>query len=126
MSADNGVYIMKFKDQYRVLHMQAVDNLEYSYCINDGVDYVPTRLVEYYGDTKYTYDYQTALRVASAILRKLPVCEYGIQILNYPYTWKQTVEKAKEYVLKEIEAIEHRNCSWELKEIPKLKSLLCR
>jgi hypothetical protein len=29
MSADNGIYIAKFKDGYRVTHAQAIENVDY-------------------------------------------------------------------------------------------------
>lgn len=36
MSADNGIYILKTKDQYRVAHLQSIDNVSWS--IIDGKD----------------------------------------------------------------------------------------
>lgn len=30
MSADNGIYILKTKDQYRVAHLCAIDNVTWS------------------------------------------------------------------------------------------------
>ena len=61
MSVDNGIYILKTKDQYRVTHAQAIENIyweydnKYAYYFNSANDkLVPTRVVEYWGDCKYT------------------------------------------------------------------------
>lgn len=36
MSADNGIYILKSKDEYRVIHTQAIENIYYlPVCCND-------------------------------------------------------------------------------------------
>lgn len=79
MSADNGIYIIHFLDQSRVIHTQAIDNLWWSFetfsstlSTYDGDDWVeqmihisnqkgsssnvdkmvPTRIVEYYSGAK--------------------------------------------------------------------------
>jgi len=56
MSADNGVYILKTKDQYRVAHLQAIENLSWSaidgrwdFSEKEKERYVPTRVMEMWG-----------------------------------------------------------------------------
>ena len=64
MSADNGIYILKLKDQYRVAHLQAIENIywsEFECDISTAKRYnreiVPTRVVEMWGDCKFTSSY---------------------------------------------------------------------
>lgn len=110
MSADNGIYILKTRDQYRVAHLQAIDNVSWS--IIDGNwqnkketrgKCVPTRVVEMWGKCKYTRDESIALKIAHNWASSLPICEYGVNIITYNKTWKHIVEDAKEYAKKEIE-----------------------
>ena len=61
MSADNGIYILKTKDQYRVAHLCAIDNVTWSVIDGDWCTdmdkrgkLVPTRVVEMWGNCKYT------------------------------------------------------------------------
>lgn len=113
MSADNGVYILKTKDQYRVAHLQAIDNVSWSIIDGDWQNEkrtrgkcVPTRVVEMWGKCKYTRDESVALKIAHRWASSLPICEYGVNIITYNKTWKHIVEDAKEYAKKELEYIE--------------------
>jgi len=112
MSADNGIYILKSKDQYRVAHLQAIDNVSWSIIDGNWQDKketrgkcVPTRVIEMWGKCKYTRDEGVALRLAHKWASSLPICEYGINIITYNKTWKHIVEDAKEYAQKEIDYI---------------------
>lgn len=107
MSADNGVYILECKDQFRVAHLQAIDNIRWSFIEKQSQQLpVPTRVVEMFGKVKYTRSRDTALRVASAILGSLPVCEYGINYININKRWNTVVREAKDLAIKELESIE--------------------
>jgi hypothetical protein len=128
MSADNGIYILKTKDQYRVICAQAIENLWWSYVHNDFQKYpVPTRIVEYYGDSRYTRDFEKAQRVAFAMERSQPILEYGIRTIRVNKTWRQIVKEAKEMAKLEIEAIKKRGneerWKWELDRLEKIVSL---
>lgn len=107
MSADNGIYILKCKDQYRVAHLQGIDNISHS--LIDGYwsynRLVPTRVVEMFGGCKYTINYDMALRIANNWNSSLPICEYGVNVLKYNKTWKHIVEDAKKYAVKELELL---------------------
>lgn len=112
MSADNGVYILKTKDQYRVAHLQAIDNVSWSIIDGDWQNEkrtrgkcVPTRVVEMWGKCKYTRDENVALKLAHRWASSLPICEYGVKIITYNKTWKHIVEDAKEYAKRELEYI---------------------
>ena len=107
MSADNGIYILKTKDQYRVIHVQAIDNLFYSHISNNRDVLVPTRLVEYFGSCRYTRNFDTAMKVAKAIEFNLPILEYGIKTFYIDKTWRQVVREAKVLAKLEIEHIKN-------------------
>lgn len=112
MSADNGIYILKTKDQYRVAHLQAIDNVSWSIIDGDWQNKketrgkcVPTRVIEMCGKCKYTRDENVAYRIAHKWASSLPICEYGVNVITYNKTWKHIVEDAKEYAKKEIDYI---------------------
>lgn len=112
MSADNGIYILKTKDQYRVAHLQAIDNVSFSIIDGNWQDKketrgkcVPTRVIEMWGRYKYTRDENVAFRIAHRWASSLPICEYGVNVITYNKTWKHIVKDAKEYARKEIEYI---------------------
>jgi hypothetical protein len=103
MSADNGVYILKTKDQYRVAYAHAIENLWWNYVKrNSEQEMVSTRLVELYGKKRYTKDAETAMKVAQAIAKDSGYLEYGIQILTINKSWKQIVYEAKRLAPLEI------------------------
>ena len=112
MSADNGIYILKTKDQYRVAHLRAIDNVSWSAIDGDWQNNdstrgkcAPTRVVEMWGDCKFTRDESKALNMAHKWAGNLPICEYGVNIITYNKTWKQILKDAKAYAKKEIEFI---------------------
>lgn len=132
MSADNGIYVLKTKDQYRVAHLQAIDNVWWSLidgnwqnkpCRNSKL--VPTRVVEMWGYCKYTRDEGTALKLAHKWANSLPICEYGVNVITYNKTWKHILEDAKEYAEKEIDYIyKHPEDSYCLCKLDILKQIL--
>lgn len=95
MSADNGVYILKTsKDhQYRVVHAGAIDNIYYDELNKcDSENMCPLSLLQYFGECKFTYSKDMALRIANGILRGLSVCEYGIQFIESNMSWEYICE----------------------------------
>jgi hypothetical protein len=124
MSADNGIYILKTKDQYRVIHAQAIENLSWTPLENYKYHLVPTRLVEYFGDSRYTRNPETAMKVATAMARSTPVLEYGIKTFEINLTWKQIVYKAKKLAPLELEALKKLNSKWYEREIKFLEKLI--
>jgi len=112
MSADNGIYILKLKDQYRVIHAQAIDNLWWSHVsMTLENDFVPTRIVEYYGGAKPLSTEQEATSLALKIYDEImeddfcPIIEYGISKFEIDKTWNEIVEDAKEFALEEIKSV---------------------
>ena len=110
MSADNGIYILKTRDQYRVAHLQAIENVYWS--VIDGEwqgKCVPTRVVEMWGNCKFTRDANKALDIAYRWATKLPICEYGVKVITYNKTWKRILEDAQEYAKQEISFIKNQH-----------------
>ena len=123
MSADNGIYILVTKDQYRVIHAQAIDNLTFSHVNRNNRELVPTRIVEYYSNCKYTRNIDLARKIAFSMARRYPVLEYGISEIKINKTWNQIVREAKELAPKEIEKINQNNdgrWDWDIKRLEEI------
>jgi hypothetical protein len=99
MSADNGIYIASFdnKKEYRVIHAQAIENLDYF----DGEFDQAYEIVRYFRNLpKIFQTKETALIGAHEMeeeIRKsdFPVLEYGVCfICDYPLSMTQYVELA--------------------------------
>jgi len=76
MSADNGVYIGKWNDGYRVCHAQAIENID---CVDIGKEYECLL----FGKSKIFSTQKEASEQASKIYNEImesdfPICEYGI------------------------------------------------
>lgn len=116
MSADNGIYILKLKDQCRVAHLQAIDNIYWSEFESDittakryNREIIPTRVVEMWGDCKFTRSYEKALEIANNWCNHMWICEYGVNTITYDKTWKQVLQEAMKFAKKEIELIKSKN-----------------
>ena len=128
MSADNGIYILKTKDQYRVTHAQAIENVYWEYdsryaCyINERTNkLVPTRVVEYWGCCRYTRNPEMAYKIAETMLKRIGFVEYGIRTFTYNKTWKHIVEDAKKQAEIEIEYLKKNGGSdWEISRLQKI------
>ena len=131
MSADNGIYILRTKDQYRVAHLQAIDNVSWSIIDGDWQNKkstrgkcVPTRVVAMWGNCKFTRDEGKALSLAHKWANSLPICEYGVNVITYNKTWKQILKDARAYAKKEIEVIKQsgKENMWNYK-LPQLQKI---
>ena len=110
MSADNGIYILKLKDQYRVAHLSAIDNVYYCEmasvedneyaCRNHKL--IPTRVVEMWGDCKYTRNFKKALEIANKWCSSLFVCEYGVNVITCNQTWEELLIDATAFAKCEL------------------------
>jgi hypothetical protein len=86
MSADNGVYITRWKSkegyfEYRVADTQNIENCDYGGVIPDRV--VDAYRVLMFSDSVTWLELNQALDVASEIFGSLAVCEYGICLIEY-------------------------------------------
>ena len=84
MSADNGIYIAKFPDGYRVCEGQAIENIDY---FPEGTIQRKQTLRDYFGKSKVYFSIEEARSQAAELYDKIlesdfPVCEYGIQYLG--------------------------------------------
>lgn len=82
MSSDNGIYIAKFPDGYRVTEAMAIENIDYDPI---GSKERKETLKSYFeGCTVFT-DINEALKEAVKIYDKFGYTEYGICILPNEY-----------------------------------------
>jgi hypothetical protein len=82
MSADNGIYIVKFPDGYRIAHTQAIDNIEY---YPAGSALRKEYLSQTFGRSPVFADKGDALLAAHALadeVAKYGVLEYGVCYLG--------------------------------------------
>lgn len=109
MSADNGVFISRWKKgnsfEYRIAHLQAIEN-----CSLDNTytkELTDAYRVLYFGSCEVLKNEKDALREASKIYDEImnddsgfpPVCEYGICKVNYDVEFpKMTIKEADEYL----------------------------
>jgi hypothetical protein len=130
MSADNGIYIMHFIDQSRVIHAQTIEELNWSFLKFDLVDhFIPTRIVEYYKNaTPMSND--KAIEYAHDLYHEI-LCddfgyiEYGIREFSIARTWDQVMGDAKILAKKELDSIKKKkeNNKWRY-EIESLNNIL--
>ncbi len=84
MSADNGIYIAKFPDGYRVCEEQAIDNVTY-YPI--GSKERKEELRKYFGDSKVFRTKEEAILFAhkledDILSSDFPILEYGVSYIG--------------------------------------------
>lgn len=89
MSADNGVYILKLKDQCRIRETKGIDRL-----FNSFDKPIPSRLYREFRDAEQTKDMNEAVTVAERIYKLLPYCEKGIVVIILDRTWNYYKKKA--------------------------------
>lgn len=101
MSADNGIYIGKFKDGYKVIHASAIDNLEYHHN-NQISGYNWAAVYDYYKSVPLLTKEQAQAK-AFELEDTLAIVEYGISTLDFSqYTWNEIILMAKEKAREEI------------------------
>jgi len=102
MSKDNGIYILKTKDgQYRVALLSAIENAYWSY-LNGSQDLlVPSRVLEMWGDKKFTKSHSKAVEIATKWYEH-EACEYGIITIQSDQVWKEIVEEGTELSIREL------------------------
>lgn len=108
MSADNGIYILKTKDSYRVRHAQVIENLFWNPFGRYSNEIVPTRAIEIFGDCKFTRDETKALKIAHSMEQNM-YTEYGVKMFSTHKSWKRIINEALELAPKEIEFLKNKN-----------------
>jgi len=85
MSADNGIYIAHFPDGVRVIHAQAIENLDYYHA---GSDEYNKEIESYFKSAKLFTDEDEAVKFAFQYAKEFDVLEYGVSDLGeLPKTW---------------------------------------
>ena len=84
MSADNGIYIAKFPDGYRVAYAQAIENIDY---YPAGSKKRKKTLKQYFGRSPIFKKYKKARKYASRLYHKMEKDEryemFRVFILEY-------------------------------------------
>ena len=75
MSADNGIYIHKFRNGWAVTHTQAIENI---YWERGNKKYNYKTLNEYFKNAPRFKTREEALVYAMDYYNKLEICEYGV------------------------------------------------
>lgn len=105
MSADNGIYIAKFPDGYRVAHTQNIEDINY---FPVGSKKRKEILKAYFGKSNLYIKIENAVEKAHEIATEIlnsdfPILEYGIQILDKEYENFLTSNKKSDKETEEIE-----------------------
>lgn len=80
MSADNGIYIVKFPDGYRVAHGQAIENIDY---YEKGTKERKQMLKQYFGESKVYKTKKTVTKKAFEMAETYDdYLEYGVCYLG--------------------------------------------
>ncbi|MFA5398367.1 MAG: hypothetical protein WC346_20310 [Methanogenium sp.] len=79
MSADNGIYIAKFPEGYRVIHAQAIDNIDF---FPEGTVERRNVLREYFESSKVIKTEEEAWSAARELSKEYDYLEYGTSFLG--------------------------------------------
>ena len=91
MSANNGVFILKTKNNYRVTYCGCVESL--SPDSNGKID--PIEVVDAFKNVRTTKSFETAYQIAKAMVHNSWYVEYGIKVIEYNKYWWQIERDAK-------------------------------
>ena len=82
MSADNGIYIHKFKDGYRVVHAQAIENIYWKK-----------------GKNKYNY------RILKDYFKESPIFKTKSEAIVYAFDLNKKIDYETEYGICEVQGV---------------------
>ena len=131
MSADNIVWILKLRDEYRVKYMGAPDNIYFSF-ITFSTESTPifTRIIEYFEDAESFNNLDDASRAAWKIFDDYRFVEYGVTPIDLQnYSWQDIQKLAVPLAVAEILSISDKGYwgkkeDWYSEEIAKLEKFL--
>jgi len=94
MSADNGIYIAKFPDGFRVAHAMAIENIDY---YPKGSQERKDTLNRYFGASKVFQTKEEAIleghRMEEEIMNSdYPILEYGVSYIGEYEAWIKTLD----------------------------------
>lgn len=87
MSADNGIYIHKFDDGYRVTELMAVENIwewdreNDTWNPNLPQEKIDSNFNEFFKDSPLFPNLESAQKYASELVKEMDILEYGISII---------------------------------------------
>lgn len=84
MSADNGIYIAKFSDGFRVAYAMAIGNISY---FEEGTEEYKIVLKNYFGRSELFHTELGAYEKAMSMQREYECTEYGIVSLGELQHW---------------------------------------
>jgi hypothetical protein len=84
MSADNGIYIAEFSDGFRVVHAQAIDNLNY---FPQGSEEEKQEWKNYFDGAKLFATKEAAILYAHELASEYDVLEYGVSFIGRGIDW---------------------------------------
>src|ERR1035437_4894853 len=125
MSADNGIYILNFKDESRVIHAGAIDNLNWDYkTMRISEEFNPWIVYQYFNDAKSFKNEKEALLEAEEMSKEVEILEYGICVLGFiDKTFLELTEDAKIYINETLPILKSKNTNnWDsdIKEMEEL------
>ena len=92
MSADNSILVANFKNQYRVIHTGAADNLTYDCDSYDG-EYNYDEVYRVFKNAKRFYGEDAAYDYAHELEEHFGYIEYGISQLDFDCAWEEVFDK---------------------------------
>lgn len=84
MSADNGIYIVKFPEGFMIGHAQAIENIDW-YLSNNDIDGYKQWCEQVFGKNRIYYTKETAILKAYELASQYTMLEYGVSYIGeYP------------------------------------------
>ena len=99
MSSDNTILILASKNEYRLVHVQAADDLYFTWTGDPNTsEPVCARVFEFFSSCNPLKEKDKVLLEAQRLYEELDYVEYGIQSVATDKTFKEIVEQAiKDY-----------------------------
>lgn len=113
MSADNGIYILKLKDEARIIHAQAIENVYWNYTNSDEDSSLNFAELYWYFQHATITNHEEMYNVAHNMSKGIYVLEYGVSVLEeLDMTWEEVFQKAKEKAIIELHEL-NTNPKWD-------------
>ena len=97
ISADNGIYIAKFPDGYRVIYAQAIDNLWY---YPDGSEEQLTEIKNYFEYAPVYDTRESAILAAYGKAKEYDMLEYGVSEIGELPLWRGVLGDTRKILMR--------------------------
>ena len=101
MSADNGIYIGKFKDISKVIHTGNIENINYHFDDRKNFEFNYAHIYNIYKDAP-SLPYDAAEKAAILLEKELEFTEYGINTIVFPIAWNEIIIYAQKDAAQEL------------------------